>query len=1308
MDTQMHHGDMHQAHVDEPSKQPEHAAVHNLITSHNATHTAVKNGAWFAASTWKGGKIPGANAKVVIPKGITVDYDSVSNTRLFGLRVDGQIDFATDTDTQMIIDTFVVSSHGTLTIGTEDNPVRGNVQTKILIADNGAINKKWDPQQLSRGIVSHGTVEIHGQAKTSHLRVAVDPSAGDKTLTLGEVPVNWQVGDRIILTGTQYVANGTQDEERTITSINGKRITLNKSLSYNHDTPRNDLKAYVANQSRNVVVATENADKLPSNQRGHVMFMHSDNVDVRYAEFNELGRTDKSKLLDDFKTTSGHAPKRILDSKGNPITGARTNIRGRYALHLHRTGVSGDEKPAVLVGNSVVGSPGWGIVQHDSHAVLENNLSYDVFGAGFVSETGNEIGAWRNNISIKNQGRSQNEKGGAYNHDLGFGGHGFWFQGRLVESEGNVAAGNSGSGLFYFHRGVDEIDPLSENLAIEAWAKGQNTINTSDSPIMGFKDNEVLASGNGLIVIKNSQIQHHDGRTLLDGLKAWEVIQGTELQYTAHYTLKDFDLVGTDTPLRKSAEHEGMRIFHNVEDIVFDGMTVDGFSLGVTLNKETRVVKPLKDWGYIFIDTELKNNKKDWVNLDRNVDKFLSRKDIQPGKLDFQLDNAKSDFVATSNDNKVKNAVSIVGTKTDSLGKTALPFGNENLGYPLHQLRSIAKQQGYYTLPNGKHGVIIDEYISDRLTGDTRKYSFVATLENKNWTQGSGARNLGNLDPKTLKQDNRIIPFESFAFNHPEFVDNKIKPAPPSIPKPQVPVETPPVSPPQEPSVEPPTPDSPVGEPPVSPPQEPSIEPPTTPDPPTGESPIIIDGDNTVRVEAELFNINDFKDINAANRGGAGVGARRDLAVDVAKNSGGGYNVGWISKGEYLKYDINVAESGDYRLSANIASKKSANHGLKASIDGQSSTARFGETGGWQKWQSADGDGVLNLTAGQHTLRVDMLSTGFNLDFLELEQVATANETPVVEQPTPPSQPVPDTPAPVPSGEGSAALRIEAELYNINDFKDVNAANRVGAGVGARRDLAVDVAKNSSGGFNVGWISKGEYLTYDVEVAESGDYRLEANVASKKSAKHSFNASIDGQSSTVKFGATGGWQKWQSASGDDVLSLTAGTHTLRVDMLSTGFNLDFLELEQVNTATNASVANSAGVSPLIDIQPVDKLMGTRTLNKISKGKETDVLTGVEGPNTFVLGDTERVFYDDGIALSSGVSEYALVQGLKLVEGDQIRLHGTAEDYVLGELPGGGKPGNGVFYQQDNQTPELIAVVENASPSELAGAFTFVG
>lgn len=751
-------------HADDPAKQSEHSAVHNLITTKNATHTAVKNGSWFDTSTWKGGRIPGNNARVVIPKGIDVTYDDTSNARLFGLRVDGQLDFATNADTKMIIDTFIVSSDGTLTIGTEKNPVQSNVKTEILIAGKGAIDTKWDPQQLSRGIVSHGVVSIHGEAKTSHLKVAVDPAAGDKTLVLESAPSNWRVGDRIVLTGTQYVANGTQDEERTITSIKGSRITLNKALTYDHDTPSSELKAYVANQSRNVVIATENADGLPANQRGHIMFMHSDNVDVRYAEFNDLGRTDKSKLIDDFQIRNDAKGSRALDKNGDPIVGKRTNIRGRYALHLHRTGVNGDDSPAVLVGNSVAGSPGWGIVQHDSYAVLENNLSYDVFGAGFVSETGNEIGAWKNNISIKNQGRKGNEKHGEGNHDFGFAGHGFWFQSRSIENEGNVAAGNRGSGIFYFHRGADQIEIEAENLAIEAWAKGQTTVNSDEAPITGFKNNEVFASDNGLKVIKNFQRQWHDGRSVLDGFTAWEVGQGTELQYTSHYTLKDFKLIGSDY-VAKSWLNDGVHLAQNTEDIVFDGLDVKGFDRGVNLQKKSTGVPDINDRGYIFVDAKVSDNKQDWINLDRKVDRLIGRKDIKQKQLSFSLDQAKSDLVVSKNDGR--QHISIVGTKTDSLGTVELPFGNDFLSFVSGGTRNLAKD-GYYTLPNGQRAVVIDEYISDRLTGDVRRYSFVVTFEN-NW-RTDGSRNLGPLDPNKIKKSSGIIPFESLAFNYADQV----------------------------------------------------------------------------------------------------------------------------------------------------------------------------------------------------------------------------------------------------------------------------------------------------------------------------------------------------------------------------------------------------------------------------------------------------------------------------------------------------------------------------------------------------------
>lgn len=838
----MHSGGMHVAHPDDPAKQSEHESLHTLIARGDATHIAVNDGSWFDPNTWKNGQIPTDDATVFIPEERTVSYDGVSEARLFALRVDGQLDFATDINTQMLIDTFMVSTSGTLTIGTEDNPVQGNVKTKILIANNGAIDTQWDPQQLSRGIVSHGSVSIHGQAKTSHLKVAVDPAVGDSTLILDSPPANWQVGDRIVLTGTRYVPyqyehgdvndwvnQGTEDEERVITAIDGNRITLDQPLDYDHGTPRSDLKAYVANQSRNVVIATENADALPANQRGHVMFMHSDNVDVRYAEFNELGRTDKSRLLDDFLLKNDGSRERVLDTNGNPIPGDRTNIRGRYALHLHRTGVNGADSPAVVVGNSVSGSPGWGIVQHDSYAILENNLTYDVFGAGIVSETGNEIGAWRNNISIKNEGRqNDNEKYGVDNHDLGFSGHGFWLQGRLIEAEENVAAGNTGSGIFYFHRGVDNIDVLPGNLPVEAWAKGRDSVDVSDPTIVGFKNNEVFASANGLRVIKNFQRQWHDGRTVLDTFTAWEVAEGTEMQYTGHYTLKDFTLIGAED-INRTWLSDGLHLAQNVEDMVMDNLQVEGFERGVTLDKVISTEQPLDDFGYFFVDSNVANNKQNWVNLDKNVDTILNRSDIRSGQLSFDLDKANSDLVASSDLDRDDNFISLVGTKTDSLGTVEIPFGKERLSYGALGSINLA-EEGYYTLPNGSHGVVVDEYISDRLTGDMRKYSFIITFKEDWWTRDSP--NLGQLDPSQLEQDSAIIPFESLAGNYPKFFDGNIPPAPTPEPTPE-PTPKPTPEPAPKPTPEPPAP-------------EPTPEPTPEPIAPSGDQ--VIGEYNTLQV----------------------------------------------------------------------------------------------------------------------------------------------------------------------------------------------------------------------------------------------------------------------------------------------------------------------------------------------------------------------------------------------------------------------------------------------------------------------------
>ena len=714
-------GDDHShVHPDDPMKASEHMAVLNLVPVEEATHIAVNNGSWFDPNTWASGEVPGEGAKVVIPDGVDVTYDGESAVSLFTVRVDGSLDFATDRDTFMEVDTFVVAPTGKLTIGTIDQPVSAGVETVIQFADNGPIDVSWDPMLLSRGLISHGDIQIHGAEKETFLKVAADPMAGDTSLTLESSPEGWQVGDKLVLTGTHLTPtedalpleprnDQTQDEELVITKIEGNTIYFDKPLEFDHDGARADLKAYVANYSRNVRFETENADSLPVHQRGHTMFMHSDNIDVRYAEFYELGRTDKSE--------------RAFEAADADHLESDSNVKARYSLHIHRAGVSDVDDPAMIVGNAVWGSPGWGYVHHDSNAVLADNAAYDVYGAAFVAESGNEIGRWSHNISIKSIGNG----GGPKWHedvtagDMGRTGAGFWFQGRLVEAVDNVAAGvPGGQGFVYMSRGGIYLDPNTAHLS-ESFGYHELVANQIPA-ITQFEGNEAFAVGTGLIVIKNNSEQHHDVRTVIDDFKGWEVGTGIHLEYTAHYTLKDIDLVATDGSAGRTA-WRGIEYGPAAVNMVINGADVEGFPVGVYLMKDqTGMNHPFDgDWGYVFIDVNVEGAAEDYYNLD-GKEKFLTRADLVEGRLEYES------TVVGIPDTPVPNTpeyIDLTGVRTDEIGEDVVSPSWDPIRHNYFTLRIAIQEEGYWTLPDGRTVVVMDQYFADRATGAIDKVGVV-------------------------------------------------------------------------------------------------------------------------------------------------------------------------------------------------------------------------------------------------------------------------------------------------------------------------------------------------------------------------------------------------------------------------------------------------------------------------------------------------------------------------------------------------------------------------------------------------------
>lgn len=122
-----------------------------------------------------------------------------------------------------------------------------------------------------------------------------------------------------------------------------------------------------------------------------------------------------------------------------------------------------------------------------------------------------------------------------------------------------------------------------------------------------------------------------------------------------------------------------------------------------------------------------------------------------------------------------------------------------------------------------------------------------------------------------------------------------------------------------------------------------------------------------------------YHDTEAANI----EGAYRPTGVDLkpASDSGGGYAVGYVQAGEWLKYSVNVTQSGKYRIDARVASAMTGKM-FRMEIDGAplyDFTVPY--TGAWDTAWTTVSASNINLTAGLHSIRVLALTDLFDLNY---------------------------------------------------------------------------------------------------------------------------------------------------------------------------------------------------------------------------------------------------------------------------------------------------------------------------------------
>lgn len=435
---------------------------------------------------------------------------------------------------------------------------------------------------------------------------------------------------------------GQADEELTIAEVQGKDVTV-APLATDHLPPAEKLTVHVVNLTRNVVIESQNTTEVM--RRGHLMFMHSGAVDVRYAAMLGLGRTDKSRPISDPE----------IDAEGHLVAGTGLNPRARYAFHLHRTGTDLDDAATLVRGCALVDSAGWGYVNHSSHADFEDNVAYNVFGSGFVTEAGDEVGSFRHNIAIRSKGSGEDEVGRTKIQDFGHEGDGFWFQGGGVTVEDNVATGQHTSGFIFFTSGLIEKGLGTARFAVAnlwhpEWAKTIDHVNHKDPdhindpasvpviavPIKSFKRNTAYGCGIGF---KSRFLSPQAQRSAFEDGLVWNCDMGVHVRYTTNFDLRNLRLIAD--PRAKGSFAAVRGTLEGEQDIRYENLDVEGWDTGIAIPEAGHHVV---DGGYynnarsILIPTPMQRGRRVEIVGDMKFGNFDPQRLGQRTQYDIELE----------------------------------------------------------------------------------------------------------------------------------------------------------------------------------------------------------------------------------------------------------------------------------------------------------------------------------------------------------------------------------------------------------------------------------------------------------------------------------------------------------------------------------------------------------------------------------------------------------------------------------------------------------------------------------------------
>ena len=388
-----------------------------------------------------------------------------------------------------------------------------------------------------------------------------------------------------------------------------------------------------------------------------------------------------------------------------------------------------------------------------------------------------------------------------------------------------------------------------------------------------------------------------------------------------------------------------------------------------------------------------------------------------------------------------------------------------------------------------------------------------------------------------------------------------------------------------------------------------------------------------------------------------------DIQTNTDNTNSNGFHIAYTKDKEWLRYTVNIGETGFYNLNFRYATQQSgAKVKLFLNDVDIAGNINLGNTGGWSNFVNHNISN-LYLKAGTQVLKVQVDGNSeFNmssLDFFKSTETptfhvlsASTNEDEksinvIVNYPLETQILTNDlfeikvnnvskviTSVEIDDSNNRLInIKLEDYLYykndiklsykgdsitsidnqNLNPFQNLLVENNIITRVLIPGKIQAEEFFNQSGleienttdtglGQNIAYTDVGDYAEYLIYISDSGNYNLDVRTAAQSNSGkielELIQKDNTSSMSIIDLPVTGGWQSWQTKSAK--VALNAGIYTLKMKVLESGFNINWLEFKfESSLKLNNSKINNATIFPNPVLETINiKLNNNQTIKSL--------------------------------------------------------------------------------------------------------------